>query len=359
MSRIVMPLSRNPLRRRVRHHRRKAFTLIELLVVMVIVGILIGLLVPAVQAARESARRTACSNQQRQITLAVANHEVQNRHYPPSWKSTVPDASGNINGWSTLALLLPNMEQSPLVSNVDFDLGYEAATDIQTADGTVDLLSSMRIPTFLCPSERRDEVRLSSGIETHYPLNYAMNLGVWFVWDPATGQGGEGAFYPESNLRASEFRDGLSYTLCAAEVKAWTPYYRNAGLAADPGIPATPSDVCGLGGDFKSNSGHTEWVDGRAHQVGFTSTFRPNTEVLCDDNGTTYDVDWTNQQEGKSTTAATYAAVTARSYHEGGVNVALMDGSVRWFGDDISLGVWQAYSTRDGGEIIPSDDQGQ
>ncbi|HYW81255.1 MAG TPA: DUF1559 domain-containing protein [Thermoguttaceae bacterium] len=352
-------LSTVPVRHPVRYGRREAFTLIELLVVMVIVGILIGMLVPAVQAARESARRTSCSNQLRQITLAVANHEAQNRHYPPSWKSTVPDASGNVNGWSTLALLLPNLEQSPLVSNVDFELGYEAATDIQTADGTVNLLGSMRIPTYLCPSERRDEVRLSGGVPTHYPLNYAMNLGVWFVWDPATRRGGEGAFYPESNLRAAEFRDGLSYTLCAAEVKAWNPYYRNAGLAADPGMPAAPSDVCGLGGDFKSNSGHTEWVDGRAHQVGFTSTFRPNTQVLCNNAGTTYDVDWTNQQEGKSTTAATYAAVTARSYHTGGVNTAMMDGSVRWFADDVSLGVWQAYSTRDGGEIIPSEGQGR
>ncbi len=358
MSETVL-LSSNPLRRRVRHGRRGAFTLIELLVVMAIVGILIAMLVPAVQAARESARRTSCLNQLRQIGLAVANHEAQNRHFPPSWKSTVPDASGNINGWSALALLLPNLEQAPLVSSVDFELGYEEATDIQTADGTVASLSSMRIPTYLCPSERRDEVRLSGGTPTHYPLNYAVNLGVWFVWDPATGQGGEGAFYPESYLRAAEFRDGLSYTLCAAEVKAWTPYYRNAGLAADPGMPTTASGVCGLGGDFKSNSGHTEWVDGRAHQVGFTSTFRPNTEVLCIDNGTTYDVDWTNQQEGKSTTVVTYAAVTARSYHTGGVNVAMMDGSVRWFSDDIGLGVWQAYSTRDGGEIIPSEDQGR
>jgi len=274
------------------------------LVVMVIIGILIAMLVPAVQAARESARRTSCSNQLRQISLAVANHEAQHRHFPPSWKPTVPDASGHINGWSTLALLLPNLEQMSLVSDIDFDLSYDDVSDIQTADGSVERLSAMRIPTYLCPSERRDEVRLSGGIPMHYPLNYAMNLGVWFVWDPATGEGGAGAFYPESNLKAAEFRDGLSYTLCAAEVKGWTPYYRNAGLDADPGLP-TESAICGLGGDFKSSSGHTEWVDGRAHQVGFTTTFRPNTAVLCENDGETYDVDWTNQQESKSSTRDT------------------------------------------------------
>lgn len=341
-----------------RRPSRRAFTLIELLVVIAVIGILIAMLVPAVQAARESARRTACSNQLRQIALAVANYETQNRHYPPSWKSTAPDAAGQVNGWSALALLLQNLEQTQLVSEVDFDLSYENAVDIETADGAVGRLSAMRVPTYVCPSEQRDEVRLSDAVPEHYPLNYGVNLGVWFVWDPATRQGGGGAFYPDSRLTAGEFRDGLSFTLCVAEVKAWTPYYRNAALDSDPGIPSE-SDVCGLGGAFKSSSGHTEWVDGRAHQVGFTTTFPPNAEVLCDEGGDTYDVDWTNQQEGKSDTAVTYAAVTARSYHTGGVNAALMDGSVRWFADDVNLGVWRAYSTRNGREIIPAGDQGQ
>ena len=308
---------------------------------MVIIGLLIAMLVPAVQAAREAARRTSCSNNMRQMVLGVANFEAQSRHYPPSWKPTAPDANGEINGWSAQALLLPHLEQMQLVSNIDFELSYQNAKNIQTADGVTTRLSAMRIPTYLCPSEPRDEVRFSGGAAEHYPLNYAVNLGVWFVWDPATGRGGDGAFYPDSRLTAGEFRDGLSFTICAAEVKAWNPYFRNAALATDPGIP-TASGVCGLGGDFKANSGHTEWVDGRAHQIGFTTTFRPNTVVECIQNGETYDVDWTNQQEGKSDTVATYAAVTARSHHEGGVNVSMMDGSVRWFANDVNLGVWRA-----------------
>jgi len=133
---------------------------------------------------------------------------------------------------------------------------------------------------------------------------------------------------------------------------------RNAALATDPGLP-TPDAVCGLGGQFKTNSGHTEWVDGRAHQIGFTTTFQPNTEVRCVQNGETYDIDWTNQQEGKSTTTPTYAAITARSHHVGGVNATMMDGSVRWFSDEIDLGVWRAYSTRENGDVIPSSEQGQ
>ncbi len=337
--------------------RVRGFTLVELLVVMFIIGLLLSLLLPAVQTVREAARVTSCSNNLRQIGLAVANYEARNREYPPSWKSTLPVApSTDIDGWSTLALLLPYLEQGQLQSEIDFDLSYTLAPDVVTADGVTTKLSSMRVPTYLCPTERRDEVRISGGVPTHYPLNYAMNLGVWFVWDPATGKGGEGAFYPDSRLTSGMFRDGLSSTICASEVKGWNPYYRNAALASPVDIPLV-ADIVGLGGDFKTNSGHTEWVDGRAHQVGFTTTFRPNTQVLCDVSGTMYDVDWTNQQEGKSTTAPTYAAVTARSYHNGGVNVAMMDGSVRWFSDEIDLGVWRAYSTRDGGELIPSEEQ--
>jgi len=183
-----------------------------------------------------------------------------------------------VNGWSTHALLLPYLEQVNLFSTIDFTKSYKEAINVQTADGVVQRLNAMRVPTYLCPSERRDEVRLSGGQPEHYPLNYGVNLGVWLVCDPGTDEGGIGSFYPESKLKANAFGDGLAYTLCAAEVKAWQPYFRNAALPNDPGIPA-PEDVATLGGEFKSNSGHTEWVDGRAHQVGFTTTFRPNTLV--------------------------------------------------------------------------------
>jgi len=68
--------------------------------------------------------------------------------------------------------------------------------------------------------------------------------------------------------------------------------------------------------------------------------------------GVQYDVDWTNQQEGKSLTASTYAAVTSRSYHPGGVTAGRADGSVKFFNDNISTNVWAALSTRNGGEVV-------
>jgi prepilin-type N-terminal cleavage/methylation domain-containing protein len=341
---------------------RLAFTLIELLVVMIIMGLLMALLLPAVQKAREAARRTSCANNLKQLGLALANFEARTRHYPASWKSVPPNSVGEIHGWSAQAVLLPFLEQGSLYSRLDFALSYEQAkaTDAEAADGKAVRLSSLRIPSYLCPAERRDEGRLENGLAVHYPLSYAMNLGTWFVYDPRSRQGGNGVFYPDSSLRASDVEDGMSCTLGVVEVKGWQPYYRNSARPADL-MKAWPTsmDLSGFGGQFKADSGHTEWVDGRVHQTGFTTTFRPNEKVLCEVNGTVYDVDWTNQQEGKSDTVSTYAAVTARSYHVGGVNAVLMDGSVRWFADDIHVGVWRAYSTRAGGEIITDKDQGR
>ncbi len=328
---------------------RRAFTLVELLVVMAILGVLVALLLPAVQAAREAARRSHCANNLRQIGLALHNFESQMRQFPPGGRAALPDSSGQISYWSVQAQILPFLEQANLESHIDFTQRYELATNINLGGGVVAKLSAARVPTYLCPDEIRDEVRFENGAPTHYPINYGVNRGVWLVHDPRTLAIGEGAFGMGRALGPADFRDGLSQTVAVAEVRAWQPYFRNAGLAADPGLP-DPTALCGLGGQFKKDSGHTEWVDARAHQTGFTAVFGPNTKVSCTLSGTVYDVDWTNQREGTSATAPTWAAVTARSYHPAGLNVALMDGSVRWVSDTIQLDVWRAMITRAGGE---------
>ena len=110
-----------------------------------------------------------------------------------------------------------------------------------------------------------------------------------------------------------------------------------------------------MAGSFKLDTGHTEWVDGRVHQTGFTTTFTPNHRALCRVNGIDHDVDWTNFREGKSSAPPiplTYAAVTSRSYHVGGVNIALLDGSIRLVTDSIELQLWRGLSTRAGSEVV-------
>ncbi len=330
--------------------KRNAFTLVELLVVIAIIGILVGLLLPAVQAAREAARRMSCQNNLKQVMLAVHNYESATKRLPAAW--TKPYVSGD--GWSAQARILPFIEAVSLASAINFADGYGAATI--TVDGNAIPVSSYRVPTYLCPSEINDIERLSGSTPEHYPLSYAYNAGPWFVYDANNRKVGRGMFTAGRFLRFRDCMDGLSNTLAFAEVKAWTPYYRDAGVAGSLPEPISENEICAYGGTFKLETGHTEWVDGRVHQSGFTTTFSPNKKILCNVGGIDYDVDWTNFREGKTSTASpvprTYAAVTSRSYHVGGVNVALLDGSIRLITDSIELQLWRDLSTRDGREVV-------
>ncbi len=145
--------------------------------------------------------------------------------------------------------------------------------------------------------------------------------------------------------------DGTSKTIAFSEVKAFQAVLKTGGSpTATP--PDDPSKLASIGGsNLEEEDGHTEWVEGRVHQDGFTGTFAPNSVVPYKNGGTAYDVDYTSAEEGDSTTNITYAAVTSRSYHAGNtVNAAMVDGSVRSVTSDISLAVWRAMTTRSGGE---------
>jgi prepilin-type N-terminal cleavage/methylation domain-containing protein/prepilin-type processing-associated H-X9-DG protein len=334
------------------------FTLVELLVVIAIMGILIGLLLPAIQAARESARRMQCSNNLKQIGLALHCYATSNKVFPSSFCIAPGKVlSGNNGSWSVHGRLLPYMEQSGAYKIVRLDVAWDA----QTSTG----VPTMRVPVYICPSEINDRARVdASGNPYTQPQNYGFNFGTWLVWDPATGQGGDGVFFVNSRLTTVNISDGASHTLAAAEVKTFTPYVRNT---ADPGasVPDSVSAIATLvsGGQFKlgpalnQNTGHTEWCDGRVHHSGITTVFAPNTNVrYTHTDGQSYDIDYNSRQEGHSLTQRTYAAITARSRHPGTVNILLMDGSCRSCDNNIELAVWRALGTRAGGEVTSGSD---
>ena len=341
-----------------RHKKlRRGFTLVELLVVIAIIGILIGMLLPAVQTVREAARRTSCLNNIRQILLATHNYESSFGSLPISYEL---DAGGTTTGngsWSIHAQLLPFCEQASTFNFIDFDSPWSATGNTLTGVPTT------RIGMYQCASEANDTVRLdnNTGQPKVYPQNYGFNFGSWLVYDPATGERGDGLFYVNGEVKFSDVQDGQSNTLCLAEVKAFTPYIRNT---QDPGpvAPSDPEAFVGFTGEIKlgdslhKNTGHTEWCDGRVHHSGFTTVFTPNTVVSYEYENLPYDIDFNSEKEGNSTTKATYAAITSRSYHAGDVvNTASLDGSTKSIAGNVDLTTWRRLGTIAGGELIISE----
>jgi len=317
----------------------RGFTLVELLVVIAIIGILVALLLPAIQAAREAARRMSCSNNLKQIGVALHNYHDTWGVFPPG---AIHPRGVTSKSWSIHARLLSFIEQENLQDLVDWSLPYDVQGEV----------TRTRVATYMCPSDPGDRERPDGAI-THYPLSYGVNMGTWFLFNPNNQSGGNGLVYPNSRTAFRDVLDGTSTTLAFAEVKAWTPYLRDGGTpnTSSASMPAA-NGISGLGGNFKPDSGHTEWVDGRVHQTGFTGTFTPNRLVPHATGSEVFDVDFNSSREGKTTDQLTYGAVTSRSYHPGGVQVALVDGSARFVSGDIDIATWRALTTRRGGEVV-------
>ncbi len=338
---------------------RRAFTLIELLVVIAIIAVLIALLLPAVQAAREAARRAQCINNLKQLGLAITNYESSAGALP---MTLALSGSGTtvtyITGWSAQARILPFLEGTNLFNAANLAVFKE--------DPPNTTIIGLNVAAFLCPSEVRPQVSTHdyglSGV-----VNYGFSGGDWFVWGGFNGPQNRSAFGPNRSRRLAEFTDGLSNTVLVAEVKTYQassncrfmalPSVSNPNLIPDPTAdPFTVAPEYDNGACMTQNQSefHTEWADGHVHSSGFTTAWPPNKRIIgrATYPGLDLDLNGINEENG----GPTFAAITARSYHPGGVNVLLGDGSVRFTKNTINGATWRAMATVAGSEVISASD---
>jgi hypothetical protein len=282
-----------------------------------------------------------CANNLKQMGLACHNFESTNGAFPPA--GMYPVGMTQADSYSLHARILPYIEQGNVYQLVDL-------TQAATSQPTV---VAQRIATYLCPSEINDRARTDS-TPTRYPQNYSVNVGSWFVYDPNTGKGGDGAFPMNRMNKVADFTDGMSNTIGLAETKAYGNYLLggNAPAVANAPSPTTVADVLALGGTFKTDE-HTGWTEGQGFQTCMTFVLTPNTDTpFTDSTGAVWDVDYVSNRDGSSATKYSYDVLTSRSYHDGLVNVFLMDGSVRSITNSINQATWRALGTRAGGEVV-------
>jgi len=326
-------------------HDRKGFTLIELLVVIAIIAVLIALLLPAVQQAREAARRSSCQNNLKQMGLAMHNYHDTHLVFPYGHQSELAGASHRRDCW--FQRILPQVEQSGLSNAYEGETPRTEYIHNMTANAAVAYIPQTAVTMFTCPSDGASPGKGANGGSTAFQGNYAVCAGVGvFTMDNtvnppvititdrntiSTSDRG-GLFYQNSKHGIRDCIDGTSNTLLASE-----------GIVRGNGM----SSWGDLGG---------YWGGAPHGSFGFSTAEVPNTSVpdrvyTC--KAATYP-GAPNQApcESGNTLGLTGRYNFARSYHTGGVQGALADGSVRFFSNSIDRQTWIKLGLRRDGQVI-------
>ena len=300
----------------------RGFTLVELLVVIAIIAILIALLLPAIQATREAARRAACSNNLRQVALAMHNYHDGNGALPPGVSGASP--YWGMGNWQVS--ILEYIEQGYLRKQY-CDYGMSNGRNYYHADN-IDAVTGKQIAMLLCPSDSPNTSGWPDNPRRTSYHNYAVNFGNTGInetkaWQATTYNGltFQGAPFTCGKPQVlNKIRDGTSNTLLASEL------------------------IQGQGHDLR---GCTWWGSGS----GFVTSLRPNDSApdLSWSDGSWCSPDKPNPPCAFRTSVYVFGA---RSRHPGGVNAALCDGSTRFIDDEIEPATWQALSTTTGRESI-------
>ncbi len=340
---------------------RPGFTLIELLVVIAIIAVLIALLLPAVQSAREAARRAQCVNNLKQIALSLHNYNDVVGSFPPGG---ISDKNWEGTWWGWPAFILPHMEQRPLYNAINFSLKNINALDANAAsDPHVTVWKSV-VSSYLCPSDPAAGAGtvanlswLTSGagwslIGTQYTAAVTCYTGNWgdqktgnTTFDQYSGEsplgtgptwGCQGTFRgifgdcsDGKSIALRDITDGTSNTILAGESSP----NQNGALAWVNGDGIWSSTVVPLNWKTEFKDNQVDPTDGSTCNLGQLNNF---TQALhC----------WRNQ-------TVNYGF---KSYHAGGANFAMADGSIRFIKQSINPRTYNALGTRATGEIVSAD----
>ena len=329
-------------------NRRRGFTLVELLVVIAIIGILIALLLPAVQAAREAARRSQCSNNLKQLGLSLHNYHDTFKTQPPRQGGPLWSGAGSYPRHSAFVTLLPFMEQDARYDQImsgQFHAWHNNANSGYVGE----------IPPFMCPSDGLLTQTIADRNALYSPLNYGLCMGDHYDINfdsTRPDQNIRGLFGYLTYTRFADVRDGLSNTIAMAEIVI-APESSMLGRAVSNDTNSPLNCRARLvnnqyisGSVIAQGRCHGQrWQDGRPGYCAVTTILPPNSATCS--------------------SQASDGIYSSGSYHPGGAQVLMDDGSVHFVSEtietgDLSLapassgpsnyGVWGALGSKQGGE---------